>query len=121
MKPVIWMAGASVGSWATLAAIVGRRTGVEILFGMLGPLVAVSGTWILAERILRRQGNVELTALLLTAFVFKMVFFGTYVAVMLRVVGFRPTPFVASFTGYFIALYLIGALYMKRLFSQRSR
>jgi len=30
-------------------------------------------------------------------------------------------PFVASFTSYFIALYLIEALYMRRLFSERSR
>jgi hypothetical protein len=56
-----------------------------------------------------------------TAFVLKMIFFGTYVAVMLRVMRFRPVPFVISFTGYFIGLYLIEALYLKRLFSERSR
>ncbi len=121
MKPVIWMTAASVVSWAVLAVIVDRRTSVEILFGMLGPLVAVSGTWLLAARVLQRQGPVELAVLMLTGFVFKMIFFGAYVAVMLRVVGFRTAPFVASFTSYFIALYLIEALHLKRLFSERSR
>ena len=58
---------------------------------------------------------------MLTAFVLKMAFFGGYVAVMLSVLRFRPVPFVASFTSYFIALYLMEALYMRRLFSERSR
>ena len=47
----------------------------------------------------------------------KMLFFGTYVALMLRVVGLQPLPFVVSFTGYFIALYLTEALLMRRLFA----
>jgi hypothetical protein len=29
----------------------------------------------------------------------------------------RPLPFVASFTGYFVALYLTEALLMRRLFA----
>jgi hypothetical protein len=33
----------------------------------------------------------------------------------------RPVPFVVSFTSYFIGLYLMEALYLKRLFSKRSR
>ena len=36
---------------------------------------------------------------------------------MLEVVGVRPVPFVVSFTGYFIALYLTEALLMRRLFA----
>jgi hypothetical protein len=63
----------------------------------------------------------ELTGLMAAAFVAKMVFLGTYIAVMLRLMRLRPVPFVASFTGYFIGLYLIEALYMKRLFSERPR
>src|SRR5437868_3132516 len=117
MKPVIWMVAASLVSWGVVAAAVNRQTRIDILFGMLGPLAAVTGTWIVAERSHRKERPVELTALLLTGFVFKMVFFGAYVAVMLRVVGLRPTTFFASFTSYFIALYLMEALYMKRLFS----
>jgi len=31
--------------------------------------------------------------------------------------GVQPVPFVASFTTYFIGLYLVEALYLKRLFN----
>jgi hypothetical protein len=32
------------------------------------------------------------------------------------VVGLRPVPFVVSFTGYFIALHVTEAVFMRRLF-----
>src|SRR5215469_6616462 len=120
VKPIAVMVVVSVGMWAGVALIVDRRTSLEMFFGMLGPLAAVSATWVLAEWIYR-QRPAELTSLMLAAFLLKMVFFAGYVAIMLRVAEFRPVPFVASFTGYFIALYLVEALYLKRLFSERSR
>ena len=46
----------------------------------------------------------RLTGVMMTGFALKMVFFGVYVVVMLRVLALRPVPFVVSFTGYFIAL-----------------
>jgi hypothetical protein len=49
-----------------------------------------------------------------------MVYFGAYVALMLRIMRVDSIPFVASFTGYFIGLYLMEALFLKRLFSERS-
>ena len=120
MKPIAYMAAASIGAWAAAAAIVDRRTSFEVLFGMLGPLAAASGTWFLVAWVYRHRPE-ELTGLMAAAFVLKMVFFGAYVAAMLRVMRFRPVPFVASFTGYFIGLYLMEALFLKRLFSERSR
>ena len=120
MKPVTVMVAASVTSWAGAAVIMDRRTSIEVLFGMLGPLLAVSGTWFLAEWIYKQRPG-ELTGLLAVAFVLKMAFFGGYIAVMLSVLRLRPLPFVASFTGYFVALYLMEALYLRRLFSERSR
>ena len=120
MKPIIVMATASVGSWAAIAALVDRRTGTEMFFGMLGPLAAVSATWVLAEWIYRQRPQ-DMTSLMLAAFLLKAIFFAGYVAIMLRVAKFRPGPFVGSFTGYFIGLYLIEALYLKRLFSDGKR
>jgi hypothetical protein len=114
------MVAASVLSWAGAAALVDRRTSIEILFGMLGPLAAATGTWFLAEWVYRQRPQ-DLTALMATAFVFKIVFFGAYVAVVILLLRFRPVPFVVSFTSYFIALYLMEALYLRRLFSERSR
>jgi hypothetical protein len=120
MKPAAYMAVASVTSWLAAAAFVDRRTSVEILFGMLAPLVAASGTWFLVSWVYRERPS-ETTGLMAGAFFLKMVFFAGYVGIMLRVWQFRPVPFVLSFTGYFVGLYLMEALYLKRLFSERSR
>ena len=58
----------------------------------------------------------------MAAFGAKMVFFGALRGGDAR--GrwrCRPVPFVASFTSYFIALYLIEALYLRRLFAGGAR
>jgi hypothetical protein len=120
LKPIASMAVASVASWLVASAIVDRRTSLEVLFGMLGPLAVASGTWFLVSWVYRERPE-ELTGLMAAAFFLKMAFFGAYVAAMLRIMEFRPVPFVVSFTGYFIGLYLMEALYLKRLFSQRSK
>jgi len=119
MKPVAYMASASVLSWLIAALVVDERTGIEILFGMLGPLGATVVTWVLAERVYRQRPE-ALTTVMFTAFVAKIVYFGAYVSIMLLLLRFRPVPFVLSFTSYFIGLYLMEALYLRRLFSERS-
>lgn len=120
MKPVAWMVAGGLGSWLAMAFVMDSRTWLEVLAGLLGPLVAAIGTWVLMARTYRRAPS-ELTRLMSAAFVGKMVFFGGYVAVMLRGLGLRPLPFVASFTGYLIVLYLVEALLMRRLFANRTR
>ena len=82
---------------------------------MLGPLVVVSATWVLTERVYK-SNPAGLTALIITAFAGKLVFFGAYVALVIGVLGVQPAPFAASFAGYFIALHMIEALLLKRLF-----
>ena len=119
MKQVAVMAVAAVASWAMIASIamiVGKPAGAEILAGMAGPLLAASVTWVLAERVYA-QSPERLTPLMISAFACKLVFFGAYVTVALKVLALRPAPFMLSFTGYFIALYLMEALYLRRLFS----
>jgi hypothetical protein len=110
------MVGVSLAAWLTVAALVDRRTRVDVLFGMLGPLAVMIGTWVVTERTYRRNPG-ALTSVMIAAFGFKLVFFGGYVAVMLGLLVLRPVPFVTSFTSCFIGLYLIAALYMRRLFS----
>jgi hypothetical protein len=108
-----------LGSLASAVLIViaaGPETGTEVVLGMLAPLVAAGVSWVLTERTYARSPE-RLTGLMISGFAAKMVFFGGYVAVMLKVVGLRPVPFIASFTGYFIALYLFEALLMRRLFA----
>ena len=118
MKAAGWMIAASVASALAAAAIAGRQTVAEVVLGMLAPLVAVGVSWVLTERTYRRDPE-RLTPLMIGAFGVKILFFGAYAAVMLTVVGLRPLPFVASFSSYFIALYLIEALLMRRLFAGR--
>src|SRR5215471_2131022 len=115
MKPVLWMAGICWISWIALAALSGRQTSLEILYGMMGPLAAVCATWVIAERTYRQHPE-ALTTVMIAAFAGKVVFFLAYVTVMLRVLSLRPVPFVTSFTTYFIVLYLVAALQMRRMF-----
>ena len=119
MKPVVRMVEASLASCLLAAFFFNRETNIAILFGMLGPLAAVAVTWVLAERTARRDPR-GMTALMIAGFGGKLVFFGMYVAVMLRLLLLRPVPFVISFTSYLIALYLIEALYLRRLFLGRD-
>ena len=119
MKPVASMGSVSAASWFVAALIVDRRTGIEILFGMLGPLIATTSSWVLAERVYRQRAEL-LTRVMATAFAAKVVFFAAYTTVGILLLRLRPVPFVVSFTGYFIGLYLIEALYLRRLFSERS-
>jgi hypothetical protein len=116
MKPAAWMVAASAGSWLAVAAAVDRRTSVAVLFGMAGPLLVAVVTWVLSERAYRRNPE-SLTSFMVTAFGGKMLFFGAYVAVVLKVFLQPAIPFVASFTGYFIALHLCEALLLRRLFT----
>jgi hypothetical protein len=114
MKPVEWMVGASVGS--CLAAIALFGTALELVLGMMAPLLAVVGTWVAVERTYRRNPT-GVMAVLMGGFAGKVVFFGAYVVIVLRGLSIQPLPFVISFTAYFIGLYLVEALYLKRLFA----
>ena len=119
MIAAAWMAAASVVVWLAAAAALGPRLGRDVLAGMLGPLVAASGSWLLVERTFRHD-PARVTGLMMVSFFAKMVFFGAYVAVALKLLALDPVPFVASFTAYFIALYLAEALLLRRLFRDRQ-
>ena len=91
------------------------QCGREVWLGMFAPLVVVSVTWVLTERVYKAHPE-RLTSVMISAFAGKLVFFGAYVGLAIGVLGVQPVPFVASFTGYFIALHMIEALWLKRLF-----
>ena len=92
--------------------VINEHTGAATL---IGPLAAVCATWVIAERTYRRRPE-ALTAIMIAAFAGKLVFFMAYVTVMIRVLSLRPVPFVVSFTTYFIVLYFVVALRLRRLF-----
>ena len=116
MKSLTWLAGASVVS----AAILAMRFGNEVWVGMLAPLVVVSVTWLLVERV-HRTAPERLTSVMMLAFAGKLVFFGAYVGLAIGLLRLEPVLFAVSFAGYFIVLNAIEALWMKRLFDTSAR
>jgi len=112
------MAGASVASWLAATRLFGIDADREIVLGMIGPLVAAIATWVIVERTFTSSHPERLTGLMIQAFAAKMVFFGAYVVVMLTALPLRRIEFVVSFTSYFIALHVIEALCMRRLFAR---
>ena len=114
MKPAAWMAGASLTSWLVITVMSGGSGNPEALLGMAGPLVSAVGSWFAYERA-HRSAPGRLTNVMIAALAVKMIFFGTYVGVMLRGLDLRPVPFVTSFAAYFIALYAMEAMFLRRL------
>jgi hypothetical protein len=114
MTPLWWMIGGAVASCAVAAMAAPGEFHPELVFGMLGPLASAAVTWVVARR--THQATPErMTGVMIAGFMARMVFFGVYVIVMVRVLNLSPIPFVISFAGYFIALYATEALFLKRL------
>ena len=118
VTPLAWMVGVSVGTWLVLTLSAGD-VNPEALFGMLGPLASACATWIVVARAVVVPERV--TGVMATGLVVKMVFFGAYVAGMLKGAGLRPVPFVVSFAGFFIALHAMEAVFLRRLFAEMQR
>ncbi len=112
--PIAWMIAGSLGSCALVTALGGSRVSPEALAGMAAPLVSAVLTWIVVERT-HAAAPERLTNVLMAAFAIKMVLFGAYAIVALGVLSMRPKPFIASFTGYYVALHVGEALLLKRL------
>jgi len=115
MKAVVAMAAASIASVLVVGILVDPRARLAVLLGMLGPLLMAGGSWVLAERTYRERPQ-ALMSVMIAAFAFKLVFFGAYVGLAIGVLRVQPVPFIVSFTTCFIALHLIEAFWMKRLF-----
>jgi hypothetical protein len=116
MKPVVSMCGAGLLAWLAATVGFGAGTATATLYGVAAPLVVAVVTWRMAEETYRRD-PVALTGLMMAGFVGKMVFFGAYVAIVIKVFSQPAVPFAVSFAGSFIALHLIEALALRRLFA----
>jgi hypothetical protein len=108
-----------IGSWALISLMFPQVT-VEILLGMLSPLLSALGTLILVDRTYRKAPQ-KLTSLMTQAFMGKMLFYGVYVSVIVGFYSFQAVPFAVSFTLYFIGLHLTEALYFQSLFRTERR
>ena len=119
MKIQVCILFSCIGSWA-LVSFMFPHAAVEILLGMLGPLLMAIGTLILVERTYRKAPR-KLTSLMTQAFFGKMLFYGVYVGVIVGFYSFQALPFAVSFSVYFIGLHLTEALYFQALFRAESR
>jgi hypothetical protein len=114
MKPLAWMAGATLTSWLVIRGTTEGRQDPEVLFGMAGPLVSALGSWVAYERA-HRLAPGRLTNVMIAALALKMLLFAGYFVVMLQGLNVRPVPFVVSFAAYFIALHAMEATFLRRL------
>jgi hypothetical protein len=119
MAPLLWMSGLCAGAWLIVVAAA-PHLNPEALLGMLGPLVSALATWVVVARAAAGAPE-KVTGVMVTGLAVKMVFFGVYVAGMLKGAGLRPVPFVVSFAGSFIALHAIEAMFLRRLFAEMGR
>jgi hypothetical protein len=117
--PLLWMTGMCAGAWLVLMAVA-PELNTEALLGMLGPLASALATWIVVARTAAAAPD-KVTGVMVTGLAVKMVFFGVYVAGMLKGAGLRPVPFVVSFAGSFIALHAMEAVFLRRLFAEMQR
>ena len=116
MNTVGSMLVAGLVCWVAATLGFGAERHLATLLGVIGPLTIAVLSWKLAERAYRRD-PASLTGLMMTGFVAKMVFFGAYVAVVIKGLSQPAVAFAVSFTGAFIALHLIEALALRRLFA----
>jgi hypothetical protein len=113
------MAGMCGAGWLVVVAAAPDLSR-DVLLGMLGPLVSAQATWLVVART-AAAAPVKVTGVMVTGLAVKMVFFGVYVAGMLKGAGVRPVPFVISFAASFIALHAMEAGFLRRLFAEMQR
>ena len=106
-------------AWAAVVAVA-PDLNREVVLGMLGPLVSALATWIVVART-AAAAPAKVTGVMVTGLAVKMLFFGVYVAGMLKGAGLRPVPFVVSFAASFIALHAMEAGFLRRLFAEMQR
>jgi hypothetical protein len=120
IAPIGGMVAGVLAAWIAAVAVFGRAIGRDVAFGMAAPLAAVVVTWVLVVRA-HRRGPAAVTSVMLQGFVGKMIFFGVYVVAVWTQARPEPVPFIASFTGSFLALYLVEAMLLGRLFRAGPR
>lgn len=117
MTPLIWLVSLSVGSAVAASWLVDRSLTGEIMLGMVAPLAAVCASWIALERAYRLN-PLSVMRVTLRLGVAKAMFLVAFMIAVIQGLEIRPTPFVVSFTAYFIGLYMAEAVLLRRLFGR---
>jgi hypothetical protein len=120
MTPLLSMGAAALGSWLLLTVLAPEPVNPELLLAMAGPLVSAAASWMVTERT-QRSAPARVIGVFVATMFAKMMLFAAYVVIMVRLVGLRPVPFVVGFTGFFLGLLVIEALFLKRLLDHGMR
>ena len=112
----VGIAAGIVTAGGALAALVVSDAAVEIMLGLLAPLVVALGSWRLMESAYRR-GPERLSRLMVRAFLGKLVFFGVYLTVTVGAFPLDRTWFIGAFAISFVILHLAEAVQLQRLFA----
>src|SRR5215831_4328049 len=113
MRPVLWMIAGCLASWGVVVAVGSPSLRFAVGLGMAGPLVAAIVTWLMMSRTLAVD-PAQMAGRMFLGLGLKMVFFGVYVVAAIRGLGAELVPFIASFTGYFVALHAVEAILLRR-------
>jgi hypothetical protein len=118
MKVGLWMlAGSALSSFGIVAFFGDEATPdlrPAVWLGMLGPLAAALCSIAVMERTVREHPE-RLMAVMIGAFAAKVLFFGGYIALVVKAIEVQTVPFAISFTGYFVALHIVEAWRLRRL------
>ena len=120
MTPLLWMGAAALGSWLLVTVLAPDPVNPELFMAMVGPLVSAAGSWIAVERT-QRVAPARVIGVFVAAMLAKMVLFAAYIIILVRLVDVRPVPFVIGFSGFFLGLLGIEALFLKRLVDHGMR
>jgi hypothetical protein len=98
------------------ASIVGPDEGTirAVWLGIAGPVVMAGASWTVTTRTWARD-KAALLPVMLRAFAVKVMCVVAYVVMMLKVADARPTPFLLSFIGTYLATHLAEAYCLRRL------
>ena len=120
MTPVVSMVAVAVALWGVVTLVGGAEVSPEAGFGMVVPLVAAVGSWLVTARA-HAVDPARVTNVMVAAFGVKALLFGGYVVAGVLGMGLRPVPFALSFAGFLIALYAVEAYFLRQLFVGSSQ
>ncbi len=115
MKFIISIIILGLGISGLVGGLVFPQNIKEIFIGMSAPLLVTLFSIIWVKKVFTTDPE-KLTATMTKSFFIKMVLFALYFIIILRFYAFKPSPFVISFTGFFILFYIIEAIFLQKLF-----
>jgi len=90
----------------------------EIFLGMILPWVIFFISTLLTQ-IVHTKFSFNLTKYFSIAMIIKMILYGIIIVVIFTFISFNPTPFIISFTGYYLMLHLTE-VYIVRSFIKNN-